>query len=87
MVSGGIGNSPTKIGNNPPASSSGPSYSQVVQQPDVSESSGILEKVGYFTILYRVSINKLLNFKSYFNFIKLYFDSIAINCVERRSHR
>jgi hypothetical protein len=42
---GGIGNSPTKIGNNPPASSSGPSYSQVVQQPEVSESSGILEKL------------------------------------------
>ena len=45
IIAGGIGNTATKIGNNPPAQSSGPSYSQVVQQPEVSESAGILEKV------------------------------------------
>ena len=47
IIVGGIGSTATKIGSNPPAQSSGPSYSQVVQKPEVSESAGILEKVAF----------------------------------------
>ena len=85
IIVGGIGNTATKIGNNPPAQSSGPSYSQVVQKPEVSESAGILEKVAFLWWWSNIKQDFVHQNLNSFHWYKYLFYFVVINGLEWRS--